>query len=70
MPCSRLSRRKQRLVVVCSGEEELPARWPSSRVHRVRKPFNLARSEERSPTKYFVARCGPRGFQGSTLSDP
>ena len=30
-----------RLVVVCSGEEELPGPLAQQRVHRVRKPFNL-----------------------------
>jgi CheY-like chemotaxis protein len=30
-----------RLVVVCSGEEQLPATLAQHPVHRVRKPFNL-----------------------------
>jgi CheY-like chemotaxis protein len=30
-----------RLVVVCTGEEELPGRLAQRPVHRVRKPFNL-----------------------------
>jgi two-component system NtrC family sensor kinase len=31
----------RRLVVACSGEEQLPARLARHPVHRVRKPFNL-----------------------------
>jgi hypothetical protein len=31
----------RRLVVACSGEEELPTRLAQQPVRRVRKPFNL-----------------------------
>ena len=34
-------RRSGRLVVACSGEEELPGPLAQRTVHRVRKPFNL-----------------------------